>query len=95
MALDKATVAKIATLARIHVSEDEQSALAAELGQILSWVEQLDEVDTTGLEPMTSAVEARLFLRNDEVTDGNIREDVLANAPHAERGFYAVPKVVE
>ena len=95
MALDKATVARIATLARIRLSEAELEPLAAELSGILDWVEQLQEVDTTGVAPMTSVVEMTLPMREDKVTDGNNPDAVLGNAPRGERGFFTVPKVVE
>ena len=95
MAIDKATVAKIARLARIRVPEDEQERLAGELSNILGWVEQLSEVDTAGVRPMASVVEARPPMRRDAVTDGGCRDEVTANAPAAERGFFTVPKVVE
>ena len=95
MALDKATVARIATLARIRLSEAELEPLAAELSGILDWVEQLQEVDTTGVAPMTSVVEMTLPMRDDKVTDGNNRDAVLGNAPRSEKGFFIVPKVVE
>ena len=92
MSLDKATVAKIA---RIRVDEAEQEALAGELTQILTWIEQLEEVDCSGVEPMTRVGDMKLKKRPDEVTDGNCRDDVLANAPDARDGFFTVPKVVE
>jgi aspartyl-tRNA(Asn)/glutamyl-tRNA(Gln) amidotransferase subunit C len=95
MALDKATVAHIAGLARIRLSEAELEPLAAELSQILTWVEQLNEVDTSGVAPMASVAATRLPMREDEVTDGGRREDILGNAPRSARGFFAVPKVVE
>jgi aspartyl-tRNA(Asn)/glutamyl-tRNA(Gln) amidotransferase subunit C len=95
MALDKATVARIATLARIRVPDDQLEPLAVELSGILDWVEQLMAVDTEGVPPMTSVVEMTLPMRKDVVTDGADREAVLGNAPRAARGFYAVPKVVE
>ena len=95
MALDKAAVAHIATLARIRLAEAELEPLAGELSQILDWVEQLNEVDTTGVSPMASAAAARLPMREDEVSDGGRRDDILGNAPRAARGFFAVPKVVE
>lgn len=95
MSLDKATVANIARLARIRVSEDEQEALAGELTQILTWIEQLDEVDTSGVEPMTRVGNMSLKKRPDVVTDGNCRDKVLANAPDSRDGFFTVPKVVE
>ncbi len=95
MAVDKATVAKIAKLARIRVSEEQQEALAGELSNILTWVEQLNELDTEGVEPMTSVVAVKPPLREDKVTDGRCPEKILANAPEAEHGFFAVPKVLE
>ncbi|HWB49825.1 MAG TPA: Asp-tRNA(Asn)/Glu-tRNA(Gln) amidotransferase subunit GatC [Stellaceae bacterium] len=95
MALDKATVARIATLARIRVAEDQLEPLATELSGILDWVEQLMAVDTENVPPMTSVAEMTLPLRDDVVTDGGNREAVLGNAPRPARGFYAVPKVVE
>ena len=95
MLIDKDTVAKIARLARIRVPADEQERLAGELSNILGWVEQLSEVDTAGVRPMTSVVDARPPMRRDEVTDGGCRDDVTANAPAPERGFFTVPKVVE
>jgi aspartyl-tRNA(Asn)/glutamyl-tRNA(Gln) amidotransferase subunit C len=95
MALDKATVARIATLARIKLPEAEQEHLAGELSAILSWIEQLNEVDTTGVEPMSSVAAVALPMREDEVTDGNCRDKILANAPETVNGFFAVPKVVE
>ena len=95
MALDKATVARIATLARIKVADAEQEHLAGELSQILTWIEQLNEVDTTGVQPMASAVHQSLPMRDDAVTDGNVRDRILANAPQQAHGFFVVPKVVE
>ena len=95
MALDRDTVRKIARLARIKVKDDELDHLADELGHILSFVEQLDEVDTKSVEPMTSAVEVSLPMREDAVTDGGDAEKILRNAPAGVHGFFAVPKVVE
>jgi aspartyl-tRNA(Asn)/glutamyl-tRNA(Gln) amidotransferase subunit C len=95
MALDKATVAHIAALARIRLSEAELEPLAHELSGILTWVEQLNEIDTSGVPPMTSVAATRLPMREDEVTDGDCREDILSNAPRTARGFFVVPKVVE
>jgi aspartyl-tRNA(Asn)/glutamyl-tRNA(Gln) amidotransferase subunit C len=95
MALDKATVAHIATLARIKVPEADQEALAGELSGILGWIEQLGEVDTDGVEPMASVVDMRLPMREDVVTEGDSRDAVLSNAPSTARGFFVVPKVVE
>ena len=95
MSVDKATVAKIASLARIRMSDEEVAAMVPELNQILGWVEQLGEVDVTGVEPMTAVIPNTLRLREDKVTDGGIRDAVLKNAPVAEHGFFAVPKVIE
>lgn len=95
MALDKATVAKIARLARLRVASAEQESLAGELSNILTFIEQLDEVDTKGVEPMTSVIAVPLRLRADVVTDGNQQADVLVNAPEATAGFFTIPKVIE
>jgi len=95
MALDTDTVKRIARLARIYVDDGDLPALADELNNILGWVEQLDEVDTDGVEPMTSAVEMVQRLRTDAVTDGDVRDKVLANAPAEADGFFVVPKVIE
>ncbi len=99
MSLDKATVARIATLARIKVADRDLDKMVGELQHIISWVEQLNAVDTTGIEPMTSAVEVTLPMREDKVTDGGYADKILANAaepvPAGEGGFFTVPKVVE
>jgi aspartyl-tRNA(Asn)/glutamyl-tRNA(Gln) amidotransferase subunit C len=95
MALDKATVAHIAALARIRLAEAELEPLARELSHILTWVEQLNEVDTSGVAPMASVAATGLPMRDDTVTDGGCREEILANAPRTVRGFFVVPKVVE
>ena len=95
MALDKATVAHIATLARIKLSEEEQARMAGELSHIMTWIEQLGEVDTSDVPPMSGVGRARLPRRADQVTDGDCRDAILANAPEAAGGFFAVPKVVE
>ncbi|MBV8738045.1 MAG: Asp-tRNA(Asn)/Glu-tRNA(Gln) amidotransferase subunit GatC [Alphaproteobacteria bacterium] len=95
MALDRATVAHIATLARIRLPEAELEPLAAELSQILNWVEQLSEVDTSGVAPMASVAASGLPMREDQVTDGDCRDAILDNAPRTARGFFAVPKVIE
>lgn len=95
MSLDKETVRKIAHLARIRVTDNELGSVAHDLDRILGFVEQLNAVDTEGVEPMTSAVAMQLRQRKDEVTDGDRRDDVLANAPDPEKGFYTVPTVVE
>ena len=95
MSVDTATVRRIARLARIAVPEERLEPLSQELSGILQWIEQLSEVDTDGVEPMTSAVAATLPLREDVVTDGGDVSRVLGNAPRAVDGFYVVPKVVE
>ena len=100
MSVDTATVAKIASLARIKVTEDELAAMVPELNGILAWVEQLGEVDVAGIEPMTAVIPNVQRLRADEVnadplTGGGRRDAVLANAPAAEHGFFGVPKVIE
>lgn len=95
MSVDKETVAKIANLARIEVSDNELESTMGELNNILDWVEQLSEVNTDGIEAMTSVVAADLPLREDKITDGGYREQVIKNAPLAEHGFFAVPKVIE
>jgi aspartyl-tRNA(Asn)/glutamyl-tRNA(Gln) amidotransferase subunit C len=95
MSVDSATVRKIASLARIAVSDDEVAALVPELNNILGWVEQLGEVDTADVAPMTAVIANTLRLRDDVVTDGGVRDEVLANAPAAEHGFFGVPKVIE
>ncbi len=95
MAVDRATVAQIAKLARIRVPEEQLEALAGELSNILTWIEQLDELDTEGVAPMTSVVEVTLPRRADAVTDGGCPDKVVANAPEAAHGFFVVPKVVE
>ena len=95
MSIDTDTVRKVAQLARIDVTEDELAPLAGELNAILGWVEQLGEVDVTGIEPMTSVTPMALKQRTDDVTDGDRQADILANAPDAREGFFTVPKVVE
>ena len=95
MTVDAATVRHIARLARIAVTDSEVEALAPELNNILGWVEQLQEVDVSGVEPMTAVIPNHQRFRDDVVTDGGIRDKVLANAPMAEHGFFAVPKVIE
>ena len=95
MALDTDTVRRIARLARIHVDDAELAPLADELNNILGWIEQLDEVDTDGVAPMTSAVVMVQRLRADVMNDGDLQEDVLANAPDPADAFFTVPKVVE
>ena len=95
MSIDLQTVKKIASLSRISVTDTEAEAMVPELNNILGWVEQLGEVDVTGVEPMTAVIPNQQRLRDDVVTDGNARDKVLANAPQAEHGFFAVPKVIE
>lgn len=95
MAIDAATVRKVARLARIAEPEDRLEPLAKELSGILNWIEQLNEVDTDGVEPMTTSVETTLPMRDDVVTEGGDSAKVLANAPKAHKGFFVVPKVVE
>jgi len=95
MSVDTATVRHIAKLARIAVTDQEVEALVPELNNILGWIEQLGEVDVTGIEPMTAVIPNQLRMRADEFTDGDIRDAVLKNAPVAEHGFFAVPKVIE
>ena len=95
MSVDAATVRKIASLARIAVTDGDVEAMVPELNNILGWIEQLGEVDTSGIEPMASVIPGHQRLRDDIVNDGDIRDAVLANAPQAEHGFYAVPKVIE
>lgn len=95
MSIDAAKVRHIAMLARIAMSEDEIDALVPELNNILGWIETLNEVDTAGVEPLAAVIPARLAFREDVVTEGNVRDAVLANAPAAEHGFFAVPRVVE
>lgn len=95
MALDQETVRRIAALARIKVPEENLSPLASELNNIIGWIEQLSEVDTDGVKPMTSVVETVSPRRDDIVTDGGTPDKVLQNAPQAEEAFYTVPKVVE
>lgn len=95
MSIDIKTAAHVAKLARIKVEDDALPVLAEEFNNILGFIEQLNEVDVEGVEPMTSVTPMRLKRRVDEVTDGDMPEKVLANAPDAREGFFAVPKVVE
>ena len=95
MSVDQATVRRVAHLARIAVREDELAALQGELNAILSFVEHLSALDTSGVEPMTGVVPQALPMRDDVVTDGHYPEKILANAPETEGGFFTVPKVVE
>lgn len=100
MSVDTNTVKKVASLARIAISDADAERLAPELSNILGWIEQLEQVDTSGVEPMTAVIPNTLRLRDDVVnadplTGGGIRNAVLANAPDAEHGFFTVPKVIE
>ncbi|WP_309661325.1 Asp-tRNA(Asn)/Glu-tRNA(Gln) amidotransferase subunit GatC [Sphingomonas sp.] len=95
MSVNTEQVRHIAKLARIAMSDAEIAALVPELNAIIGWVEQLAEVDTDGVEPLTAVIDQKLRLRDDAVTDGDCRDAVLANAPVAEHGFFAVPKVIE
>ncbi len=95
MSVDLKTVKRVASLARIAVSDEQAETLSGELNTILGFVEQLDEVDVTGVEPMTSVVDSKMRLRNDEVTDGNKADDIVANSPLTEDHFFMVPKVIE
>jgi aspartyl-tRNA(Asn)/glutamyl-tRNA(Gln) amidotransferase subunit C len=100
MSVDNATVAKIAKLARIAMTDEEVAAMVPELNNILGWVEQLGEVDVTGVEPMTAVIPNSLRLRADVIdadplTGGGVRDAVLANAPAPQHGFFGVPKVIE
>ncbi len=95
MTVDRATVQRIARLARIRVPEEELEPLAGELNGILGWIEQLKAVDTSAVEPMTSVVAVTNPLREDAVTDGGIADQIVANAPEPAAAFFTVPKVVE
>ena len=95
MSVSSEQVRHIAKLARIGMDDAEIERLVPELNHILGWVEQLSEVDTSGVEPLTAVIDQKLRLRDDVVNDGNIRDEVLANAPEAQHGFFAVPKVIE
>ena len=95
MSVDKDTVKRVARLARITVSDEEAKALKGDLNTILGFVEQLNEVDITGVEPMTAVIPMRAKMRDDVVTDGEIADKVVANAPARAEAFFAVPKVVE
>jgi aspartyl-tRNA(Asn)/glutamyl-tRNA(Gln) amidotransferase subunit C len=95
MSVDADTVRKISHLARIEVPEERVEPMAKELSNILDWVEQLGEVDTDGVEPLAAVIPNALRWREDKITDGNVQDKVLANAPKAMHGFFAVPKVIE
>lgn len=95
MSIDTKTVEKIARLARIKVTDEEKIKFSQELSDIMQWIEQLQDVNTDGIEPLTSVVDMTLYQREDKITDGNVQEKVLANAPETTEGFFVVPKVVE
>jgi len=95
MSLEPATIRRIATLARIHVEDTELATLAAELNSILGWIEQLNEVNVDGVEPLTGAQQMALKMREDVVTDGGYPDKVMVNAPERAGDFFVVPKVVE
>jgi aspartyl-tRNA(Asn)/glutamyl-tRNA(Gln) amidotransferase subunit C len=95
MSVSHEHVRHIARLARIAMSDEELERLVPELNNILGWVEQLGEVNTDGVEPLATVIDQKLRLRDDVVTEGNIRDDIFANAPDAQHGFFAVPKVIE
>lgn len=91
----KEDIKKISRLARIEIAEENRENLAKQVGSIIGWVEKLNEVNTDNIEPLTSVHNAPLRLNKDEITDGNIAEDVLKNAPNAKYGYFSVPKVIE
>ena len=95
MSVDTVTVKKVASLARIAIDDAAAERLVPELNNILGWIEQLGEVDTSGVAPMTAVIPNKLRLRDDVVTDGDVRDKVLANAPAREGSFFGVPKVIE
>ena len=95
MSIDPKTVAKIAHLARLKIPDEDQMPLTGELNKIIAWVEQLNEVDVAGVDPLANVNDKALRWREDVVTDGDCRDRILANAPQQARGFFVVPKVVE
>ena len=95
MSVNEQQVRHVAKLARLALSDAEIDKMVPELNNILGWVEQLGEVDTDGVEPLTAVIDLKLRLRDDVVTDGDLRDKVLLNAPDAQHGFFAVPKVIE
>jgi len=95
MAVDNTTVKQVASLARLKVEDSKVESTKDEFNKILAWVEQLKEVNTDNIEPLVSVNETKLPLREDEVTDGHLKTEVLKNAPQQEFGYFAVPKVVE
>ena len=95
MSIDQSTVRRIAGLARIAIGDDEAAQLVPELSKIIDMVAELGEVDTTGVEPMAAVIPHPMPMREDIVTDGGRRHDILANGPEVSQGFFAVPKVIE
>jgi aspartyl-tRNA(Asn)/glutamyl-tRNA(Gln) amidotransferase subunit C len=95
MSVNESQVRHVAKLARLALSDAEIDKMVPELNNILGWVEQLAEVNTDGVEPLTAVIDLKLRLRDDVVNDGDVRDKVLANAPDAQHGFFAVPKVIE
>jgi aspartyl-tRNA(Asn)/glutamyl-tRNA(Gln) amidotransferase subunit C len=95
MSVNESQVRHVAKLARLALSDAEIDKMVPELNNILGWVEQLAEVNTDGVEPLTAVIDLKLRLRDDVVDDGDVRDKVLANAPDAQHGFFAVPKVIE
>ena len=95
MSVSEKEVRHVAKLARLALSEAEIAKMVPELNNILGWVEQLAEVNTDGVEPLTAVIDQKLRLRDDVINDGNVRDEVLLNAPEAQHGFFAVPKVIE
>lgn len=95
MAIDKETVKRVAFLSRLKIEDEKIAATEQEFNKILTWIEQLNEVDTENVEPLVSVNDGQIVCRKDEITEGNQAEAVLANAPQAEYGYFIVPKVVE
>ena len=95
MSVDQDTVRRVARLARIRIDEADVPKLAGELNSILRWIEQLNEVDVAGVEPLTSVITMKMKMRKDEVTNGNRAAEIMTNAPASEDNFFIVPKVVE
>ena len=95
MSVDQATVKRVARLARLKVKDEDLRKLAGELNGILGWIEQLNEVDVSKVEPLTSVVSMKMKMRKDEVTDGHYPAKIVSNAPAQEDAFFMVPKVVE
>ena len=95
MSVDRATVRRIARLARLAITGQEEGRLEKELSGILDWVAQLDEIDTSNVEPMTRVADMKMKMRKDEVADGFCAADILKNAPEVDDGYFVVPKVVE